>query len=248
VSDTAAEPIGNLLIDANPVSRRLSSLLLARCAGTAPATAADADSAVPLLLQQRYALILIDTDTLAAEAIAAIRAAIIIERGRPLLVALQSVDTQLSENIAAVFDEVLNKPLSQQLLAPLLRRAASAEAATINDDFNPAIWAELLGLFKAGGVAQLVQALVVDLPEQEQRYQAATAAADLSALRHIAHALRGTSMQLGAAALSRLCTRTEFAAADGEAGPAFELAATMMERHRQLIARLQREAAVGANA
>lgn len=245
MSERLAAPQGNLLIDANPVSRRLTSLLLARSGGTPPAAASSVETAAPMLQQQRYALVLIDTDALAADAITAILAAIRVERGRPLRVALQSADSRLAEDVAAYFDEVLSKPLSQQILAPLLASAASAEAA---DDFNAAIWAELLGLFKAGGVAQLVNALVVDRPEQEEHYQAAVSAGDLSALRHIAHALRGTSMQLGAEALSRLCTRAELAAADGDASLAFELAGTMMERHRRLIARLQLEARRSATA
>jgi HPt (histidine-containing phosphotransfer) domain-containing protein len=249
IADSAAgaAPQGSLLLDANPVSRRLTSLLLTRSGAAAVALAGDVATAASMLQQLRYALMVVDMDTLAADGLVALRAAIPNEQ-RPWLVALQSVDSSLSETAAVFFDEVLSKPLSQQAIAPLLARAASTETAATIDDFNAAIWSELLGLFKAGGVAQLVGALVTDLPEQQQRYESATAAADLAALRTIAHALRGTSMQLGAETLARLCGRAEIAAADGHALLAFELAATMMQRHRSLIARLQQEAALAARA
>ena len=130
-------------------------------------------------------------------------------------------------------------------------RAAPAEAAASADttpppaeaDFNSQAWSELLRLFDPSGVDGLLEALKLDLPVQQRRYAAAAEPADADALRRIAHALHGVSLQLGAAALAESCVRMESAARAGAAVQALELGRDVMARYAALVGRLLREAA-----
>jgi len=132
---------------------------------------------------------------------------------------------------------------------PALRAAltdASASADTTpppaEADFNPQAWSELLRLFGLSGVDELLEALQLDLPAQQRRYAAALEPPDADALRRIAHALHGVSLQLGAAALAESCTRMESAARAGAAVQALELGREVMARYAALVGRLLREA------
>jgi HPt (histidine-containing phosphotransfer) domain-containing protein len=94
-------------------------------------------------------------------------------------------------------------------------------------------------VFKRAGVQEIVTALVADAPDQARRFAAAAAADDVAALKRIAHALRGASLQLGADALAGLCNEIE---SGGDGKRAMVMGASMIERHTALVARLSREA------
>jgi len=84
---------------------------------------------------------------------------------------------------------------------------------TVDKDFDPGAWDELLQLFGRDGVAEMLDALQRDLPVQQQRLADALTADNRSALKSIAHSLRGVALQFGAAALAQRCADVEQSAA-----------------------------------
>lgn len=223
-----------LIVDADAVSRRLAGLLLKRL-GHATASLAGTVAEAPANLG---GLVLATTDD-KAEGIATLRARIDPARRqqtRLVAVLASASDEGRQACLHAGADAVLVKPLALQDLAAAL---APAEAG----DFNSGTWAELRQMFGADGTAQLVQALIGDLPVQQQRMASAIGERDLPALKRIAHALRGVSLQVGAEALAKLCTETEAAAAAGQADTATELGARLIRRHETLVERLRDETA-----
>ncbi len=224
-----------LIVDADAVSRRLAGLLLKRLGYPSPTLAETAQDA-PATLQ---GLILAGTDD-GAQGIAALSSRIDpAKRSQTRLVAVLASASEAARQacLQAGADAVLAKPLALPELAALLATAAEP------GDFNAEAWAELLEMFGPDGAAQLAGAVVDDLPVQQQRVADAIRDQDLSALKRVAHALRGVSLQLGAEALAELCTQTEAAAAAGQTGTAFELGARLIGRHAALAERLRHETA-----
>ncbi|MDP9139879.1 MAG: Hpt domain-containing protein [Pseudomonadota bacterium] len=84
---------------------------------------------------------------------------------------------------------------------------------TVDRDIDPGAWDELLQLFGRDGVAEMLDALQRDLPVQQERLADALAADNRSALKSIAHSLRGVALQFGAAALAQSCGDVEQSAA-----------------------------------
>ncbi|MDB5974697.1 MAG: response regulator [Nevskia sp.] len=231
-----------LLVDDDPVNRKLASLMLQRLGCTAVDVAEDGRAAVDAVVSRRYDLVLMDVEMPVLDGIEATRE-IILRLGlrRPRIVAMSGHqdDADRERCLEAGMDAYLVKPLARQRLAELLQAADGGGQGAV-DDFNPVAWDEMLRVFKPTGVQEVVAALVADAPEQARRFAAATAADDVTALKRIAHALRGASLQLGADALAGLCNEIE--TADGDGKRAMALGASMIERHAALVARLSREA------
>jgi HPt (histidine-containing phosphotransfer) domain-containing protein len=161
----------------------------------------------------------------------------------PRLLVMTAAESGRAACLSAGVDEVLAKPLGRQALAAALARVRPAAAAP--EDFNVSAWVELCRVFRAGGAAQLVEAALADLPEQRRRHAAAAQAGDLAALGRIAHALRGASLQFGAAALAELCGRAEAACAAQDPGAALRSSAAALARYAALVGRLALEAQAG---
>lgn len=111
---------------------------------------------------------------------------------------------------------------------------------TAQEDLDPETWAELLELFGRDGITEMITALQNDLPQQQQQLAHALAAEDRSALKRIAHSLRGVALQFGAAALAQSCGEIELSIA-GQA-PTAQIGADtarMLDRHAALVYSLQ---------
>ncbi|WP_299697535.1 Hpt domain-containing protein [Hydrocarboniphaga sp.] len=134
----------------------------------------------------------------------------------------------------------LRRPLTRDALAAALA-AAAVSPCRADADFNPLTWSEWLRVFGERGLTEVVAVMTADLGEQQRRHAAAAQAGDLYALRQIAHALRGASLQFGAEALADLCNRAESAALAGDGPQALSLGKQMMTRHTALVARMQRQ-------
>ena len=234
-----------LLVDDDPVNRKLASLMLQRLGCTAVDVAEDGRAAVDAVLSHTYDLVLMDVEMPVLDGIEATRE-IILRLGprRPRIIAMSGHqdDADRERCLEAGMDAYLVKPLARQRLAELLQApVADSGGRRAVDDFNPAAWDEMLRVFKRAGVQEIVTALVADAPDQARRFAAAAAADDVAALKRIAHALRGASLQLGADALAGLCNEIE-SGSDGDGKRAMVMGASMIERHTALVARLSREA------
>ena len=226
-----------LLVDDDPVSRRLAGLMLERLGHGRPDTAADGRAALEAVRRQGYDLLLMDLEMPELDGLEATRE-IVRQLGaqRPRIVIMTAAEDDREACRAAGADDYLGKPLSQQALAAAL--AGARPEPPPPDDFNAAAWAELCRVFTAAGAAELVQATSADLPEQRRRRDTAMHAGDLAALR-------GASLQFGAEALAQLCGEAEMACAAGEKETALRLGAEALERYAALVVRLGREAQAG---
>jgi CheY-like chemotaxis protein len=216
-----------LVIDSDRVAQRLVARLIERLGLPAP-TQAIAPDQVPA---RNWSLVLVAAD----DGVQMLHDARRRYGAQPQLVAMLAQDSSALRRSChdAGADAVLVKPLTREALAPFC-----APVTTEPDDFNPAVWTELRTLFGADGVQRLRATLVDDLPVQQSRLAEAIHDRDLSALRHIAHALRGVSLQLGAGTLAERWMQVEQAAAAGDAHTVLELGAGLMARHAALVQRL----------
>lgn len=247
-ADPVSEPavsdrhVGVLAIDA--MTRQLLDLLLQRL-GAAPAIVLEDLNHAHALLRGPFDGVLViafegaDEAGLAGlRALAAARA--VGARSTPQLVALIRNDADAACCLAAGADAVLMRPPRLAALRALLEPRAAAAP-----DLDPAALAELHRLYGDAGLAEIVQALTDDAPVQRSRAEAAIAVGDLVALRQIAHALRGISLQLGAESLATLCAQIEDQAAAGERAKAIAASATMLARHHALVVEVTRLAQAG---
>jgi CheY-like chemotaxis protein len=216
-----------LVVDSDRVGRRLAALLLERLGCPPPVLIDDATS----LPDGDWSLVLFGE----CIAVPPLRDAL---GARTRLVAMitQDDDARRRACLQAGADEILVKPLALQDLAELLARSAPRSG-----DFNIAAWNELCELFDAAGVAQLVGALINDLPMQRTCVADAIRDADFATLRHIAHTLRGVSLQLGSTALAGQWTVVERTAGAGEVEPVLRLSGELIERHAALVECLRHE-------
>ncbi len=108
------------------------------------------------------------------------------------------------------------------------------------ENFDPAIWDELLELFGRDGVAEMLDTLERDLPQQQQKLDTALAAQDRGAIKRIAHSLRGVALQFGATALAEHCGSIEHAVAgDVPLDDVVQDAVAMLDRQLALTQRLR---------
>lgn len=109
----------------------------------------------------------------------------------------------------------LSKPLQKEALAAsLLDRELKAEITGV----DPAAVEELLQLFGAAGLGEMIGALRADLPQQNVRFNHALASGDYAGLKHVAHALHGVALQFGANDFAILCSDIEQHCAEQDGG------------------------------
>jgi CheY-like chemotaxis protein len=239
-SDLAIGIPAVLIIDADPVRRHRSALMLKRLGYASPQIAESAEHAAALIGDQGCDLLLLELATDEPDMPGSVCAWLRTQPPPgPRIIAVTG------EDAADLRGSCLAPRLAAQLTRPLTRDALAAALAAVpaddaDEDFNAATWAEWSRLYGDAALAEVVAVMTADLAEQQRRFAAAAQGRDGSALRHVAHALRGASLQFGAAALADLCNRAESAAAAGDAEQALSLGQRMMARHAALVARLQR--------
>jgi len=239
-------PLTILLADDDPVSRKFASVMLEHLGYGRPDVAGNGRDAVDAALIRSFDLVLMDLDMPELDgAQAAQELKHRLGRKAPYIVAMlgqQETGDERRRCLDAGVDEILDKPLQRQRLAEVLALAARRVSGAQDQDFNSATWQEMLAVFGRGGVGQIAAALIQDVPVQQGHHEAAVAAGDLLALKRIAHALRGSALQLGAEALAELCGEAETACAANDPAAAVRLSAGALARYTALVGRLVQEA------
>jgi len=247
---SAPKALAILLADNNPVGRKFASAMIERLGYGRADLANNGRDAVDAALIRSYELVLMDLDMPELDgAQAALELKRRLGRKAPLIVAMLEYEESGDERrrcLDAGVDEIVDKPLQWRRLAEVLALAARRNTEAQDQDFNSATWKEMLAVFGRSGVVQIAEALAKDVPDQESRRDAAVAAGDLSELKRIAHALRGSSLQLGAEALAQLCGEVEAACAANDHAAALRLSADALARYAALVGRLVREAKAGS--
>lgn len=178
--------------------------------------------------QSRFDLLLVDAD-LPDAAVAGMPA----REQWPRIIAMSTAAADIGADVH------LRKPLTLEALAGALAPEAGLPG---RQDSAIAVWTGLQRQFGSAGAAELVTALVDDLPTQQQCMAAALQGSDLAALKRIAHALRGVGLQLDIAVLVQLSGETEGAARDGRRDAAVELGARLIRQYEEWVEGLRDEA------
>ena len=212
-------PLSILVAEDNPVNRRVILLLLERL-GYGADLVATGSAALLALSEQRYDLVLMDVQMPEMDGLEAARrivAGAATGGHRPRIVAMIASTEQvdLDACLAAGMDDCLGKPILLDDLQRALLRASGLPAEPL---FDPACIDRLRQLEAATGqaiVAEVVGHFLQSAPGQLEAIRAALASGDAGALGFAAHALKGSSAQLGARRLAALAEELEALARDG---------------------------------
>jgi HPt (histidine-containing phosphotransfer) domain-containing protein len=227
-ADMQTMPMRSLVVGSDRVACTLAARLIERLGHPAPLRVSSVEDAVAL--GEGFDVALVDDSALHGKHAVA---------SWPQLAGRLIVMSAANAEVAGIpAQAVLRKPLTLEALASALLGLRSPEG---DDDFDTALWSELLRLFGRSGLAEMIAALRLDLSRQQQQFERARQQRDGAALRGIAHALRGAAQQLGAVRLASLCTEVESGAAAGIGADNAERGARMLSRYGALVSRLQRE-------
>lgn len=252
--DATALRVGLLMSDA--VTRQLLGLLLQRLEAAPPVIVEDLDAAGRFIAEATPALLIVGIDPPAhpdvdADAARLAPLATLAAVGRAQapgairLVALIRDPADDERCRAAGADATLPHPPRLATLRAVMAASPTVEPPT---DFDPGALHDLQRLYGDAGLAEVVGALIADLPVQQARADAAIADGDLAALGRIAHALRGTSLQLGADALAARCAEVEAQASAGDRTRTSADVRGLLARHARLVAAVRRHGAILAAA
>lgn len=114
--------------------------------------------------------------------------------------------------LSAGADDHLLRPFSREALSLCLRRWVPESGPGLLDE------ATVATIRRLGLIDQLFPAFIAVLPVQVRTLRAAVASGDRAAIRRHAHRLRGSSAQMGAAALAQVLHDIEGAATGAEDG------------------------------
>jgi CheY-like chemotaxis protein len=209
-----------LVVEDNAVNQRVAVRMLEKQGYRADA-AANGREAVDMLAQIPYDLVLMDCQMPEMDgyaATAAIRRREW-EQGAPtrrtpiIAMTANALEGDAERCLAAGMDDYLAKPLTvPHLTAVLARWGVQAEPGPPEEAVDASALAALQDLQGEGQPDLLAELSAIYLRETPLRLAAlheALARADAEALRRAAHSLKGSSSQMGAVQMARLCTELE---------------------------------------
>jgi CheY-like chemotaxis protein len=209
-----------LVVEDNAVNQRVAVRML-ETRGYRVDAVANGREAVEALTRRRYDLVLMDCQMPEMDGYAATAAIRQRERaqgvtaGRTSIVAMtaHALEGDAEKCLAAGMDDYLPKPVTVQRLDTVLTRwrpqtgpAAPDEAV---DGNVLAALRDLQGAGRPNLLAEVIAVYLRDTPPRLAAVHAAVAHADAEALRRAAHSLKGSSSQIGAVQVARLCADLE---------------------------------------
>ncbi|HBL27532.1 MAG TPA: hybrid sensor histidine kinase/response regulator [Acidobacteria bacterium] len=210
-------PLRILLAEDNSTNQRVALLFLERM-GYRADTAADGFEVLEAVRRQRYDLILMDIQMPKMDGLEAarrLRAQVAASGETPPRIIAMTANALRGDReacLAAGMDDYLSKPiLFEDLKAAILRQgepAARPEPSrpSVLDESQVTLLASMIG---ANSLNTVLQAFLRDLPTRLAAMREALATQDGATLAFAAHALKGSSGQLGATRVSALCRELE---------------------------------------
>jgi PAS domain S-box-containing protein len=238
-----------LLAEDNLLNQRVARLLLDRVGLTAD-SAFNGREAVEAVQRRDYDVVLMDVEMPEMDGLEA-AGEIVRELGerRPWLIAVtaQALQGDRERCLAAGFDDYLSKPLSTGALGAALarvpRRAQEAPAASDEcPDFNAEEFEKMRESYGDEAVAEIVEALEIDLPQQTADFGRSRANGDFKTFSRVAHTFKSSSRMFGAESLAQVWQALESSGRTGAIDHAAADAA--FARYRALVTTLDRRAKV----
>ena len=239
-----------LVVDDNTVNQQVVSVMLEQCGCTVDV----AGNGIEALNQVRmlpYDLVLMDCqmpEMDGYEATRRIRASEMEhDNGRHLPIAALTANAMAGDAekcLAAGMDEYLSKPISPEALAQTLSRWLRSETEA---DTQPGSTQDVVDAPANGDDYERVKAMLgnrhsrlvnIYLTEAESRLvslQQAFAAGDMEQIRLLAHAIKGTSLSIGANEFAQLLDQIERAAESGHNGTQLETAMVALDQRFAIV-------------
>ncbi|HEX4872486.1 MAG TPA: PAS domain S-box protein [Nevskiaceae bacterium] len=250
-ADEAVRALRILVAEDNSVNQKVALRFLEKLGCRADLVASGLE-AVQAVLRQPYDVVLMDVQMPEMDGLEATRQ--IRQRlngGGPRIVAVTANALEGDEQRCrqAGMDDYISKPIQLRELGAALQRSLGRAAppspgparppATAPADYQPAALAQLIEVFGADGLQDLVQALGSDVPAQLAELEQALQAGDAVRAGRVAHTLKSTSRLLGASALGSLCEQMERDFREGAYPRAAALAPELSRRAQALLQALQ---------
>jgi CheY-like chemotaxis protein len=251
-----------LVAEDNQVNQLVAAGIL-RGLGYAVDVVSDGEAAVAAVLGGGYDAVLMDCQMPGVDGFEATARIRLAERGRrtPIIALTASaMSTDRDRCLAAGMDDYVSKPVSMDAVETVLERwipgparerdeAPVPQATPAEPAGAPVLDAIVVGRLQSLGEAagedlfgQLTEIFLGELPGRLERLRDAAASHDVDALVRAAHALRGSSANIGASTLAGLCAVIEDGAPTGD-DPAEPMAAVEVEVQRVSAALLESAAA-----
>jgi signal transduction histidine kinase/CheY-like chemotaxis protein len=229
-----------LVVDDQPVNQEFAVEALRRL-GHRPTPASNGEDALRLLRQQKFDLVLLDIQMPGIDGLEVARRFRATERApRTPIVALTAHTTREMRDrcLAAGFDSVLAKPVSQPSLAAVLRGTAEEGTPPTDDDVLAAVGGNMKLL------ARVRAAFAEQTPRLLQGIRDAIGTRDATSIAQKAHTLKGAVSNFGAADAVHAAGEIERAGREEAIDRAAELLPLLEAKLRDLEAKL--EAALSA--
>ncbi len=242
-----------LVAEDNPVNRQLILLQL-RSLGFQAEAVSNGEEAVAAVAARRYTLALMDCqmpEMDGFEATTAIRAA---EGGEsangrqrlPIIaITANAMPGDRERCLAVGMDDYLTKPMLIEQLRSVIERWLPAPRPVVAPAvLDMAVIEELRRLDMDGTpslVGELIDLYVQGTPTLLEAVRAAIIAQDAMALRQTAHTCKGSSANLGATELARLCNELEEQAKSGMLANAFEMLTRIEAEYARVTVALEHE-------
>jgi two-component system sensor histidine kinase/response regulator len=224
-----------LVVDDHPVNQEFAIEALRRL-GHRVTPASNGEEALRLLGRQKFDLVLLDIQMPGIDGLEVARRFRATEQPpRTPIVALTAHTTREMRDrcLAAGFDSVLAKPVSQQSLATVLRGTAEEETAPADDDVLAAVGGNMKLL------ARVRAAFAEQTPRLLQGIRDAIGTRDADAITRNAHTLKGAVSNFGAADAIHAASEIERAGTEEAIDRAAELLPLLEAKLRDLEAKLE---------
>ena len=242
-----------LVVDDNAVNQKVAARLLQKL-GHRVDVAANGLEAIDALARMPYSAVLMDCqmpEMDGYEATMEIRRREASKRHTPIIaMTAGAMKGDEGKARAAGMDDYVSKPVRVEALAQVLERWVSGGAnhggrdarVSSREPLNREIFDQIRELVaEDGGLAGLVELFVAQSTKELHRLRAAVAAIDASAVRAVAHSLKGSSGNLGAQVMADLCCQVEEAGLDPNMAGAAELVALLEAEFARLRTTLSAE-------
>jgi CheY-like chemotaxis protein/HPt (histidine-containing phosphotransfer) domain-containing protein len=237
-----------LLVEDNLVNQRVAKMMLERL-GYRSTVAGNGREALEALERKPYVVVLMDVqmpEMDGYEATAEIRRREETSGRRTPIIAMtaNAMQGDREKAIEAGMDDYLPKPVTRDGLEAVLRRWISGESGTGTPEGEADAAVErgvLEGLRDLGGdemLSRLVRMFLDDAASNLSVMRRAVDEGDAAAVKRVAHNLKGSSSNMGAARMAGICSRVQEVGASGDlssAPPLLVRLATELERVRAAL-------------